>query len=80
MLFFWTLYSLNNPEKNDHSLAQLFSILIRKNVSWASDQQVRMIPEGSCDTEERLENSALYHRNNLHFLNILKTENSYFKK
>ncbi len=45
------------------NLAQLFSIrIIRKNVSWASDHQIRMISEGLCDTEERLENSALHHR------------------
>ncbi len=40
------------------------------NVSWAVNQHIRMISEGSCDTEDwsnDAENSALHYRNNLHF-------------
>ncbi len=45
-------------------LFQLFSALIItiRNVSWAADQHIRMISEGSCDTEDwshDAENSAL---------------------
>ncbi len=38
--------------------------------SWAANQNIRMICEGSCDTEDwsnDAENSALHHRNKLHF-------------
>ncbi len=41
-----------------------------KNVSWAPNQHIRMISEGSRDTEDwsnDAENSALHHRNKLHF-------------
>ncbi len=42
---------------------QLIStLLIRRYVSWASNQNIRMISEGSCDTEDwsnDAENSAL---------------------
>ena len=61
MLFFWTFYSSKNPEKK---------ILYTINVSWAADQHIRMISEGSCDTEDwsnDAENSALYHSNKLYF-------------
>ncbi len=40
------------------------------NVSLAANQHIRMISEGSCDTEDwsnDAENSALAHRNKLHF-------------
>ncbi len=44
---------------------------IDNNVSWAANQHIRMISEGSCDTEEVrvmiAENSALHHRYKLHF-------------
>ncbi len=57
MLFFWTFYSSKNPEMY-HSFQslqnitqQLFSKLIIRNVSWAENQFIRMIFEGSCDTE-----------------------------
>ncbi len=40
-----------NPEKM-HA-AKLFSALIIKiNISWAPNQYIRMISEGSCDTED----------------------------
>jgi len=37
---------------------------------WVSNQYIRMISEGSCDTEDwsnDAENSALHHRNKLYF-------------
>ncbi len=40
----------------------VFNIDINKNVSWAANQHIRMISEGSCDTEDwrnDAENSAL---------------------
>ncbi len=49
---------------------QLFSTLIIRNVSWAANQHIRMISEGSCDTEDwnnDAENSAAHHRNKLRF-------------
>ncbi len=56
------------PQK--HEATQLFStLIIIRNVSWAANQQIRMISEESCDTEDwsnDAENSALHHRNKLH--------------
>ncbi len=46
-----------------------YKIIIR-NVSWAANQHIRMISEGSCDTEDwsnDAENSVLLHKNKLHF-------------
>ncbi len=37
---------------------------------WAANRHIRMISEGSCDTEDwsnDAENSVLHHRNKLHF-------------
>ena len=56
---------------------QLYTI----NVSWAADQHIRMISEGSCDTEDwsnDAENSALITGIN-YFIKYIQTENSYFK-
>ncbi len=57
------------PQK--YEAAQLFSTqIIIRNVSSESDQYIRMISEGSCDTEDwsnDAENSAAHHRNKLHF-------------
>ncbi len=42
----------------------------RWNVSWAENRHIRMISEGSRDTEDwrnDAENSALLHENKLHF-------------
>ncbi len=46
-----------NPEKKvlqqKCEAAQLFStLLIIRNVSWAANQHIRMISEGSCDAED----------------------------
>ncbi len=36
-----------------YEAAQLFStLIIIRNVSWAANQHIRMISEGSCDTED----------------------------
>ncbi len=47
-----------------------------RNVSCATNQHIRMISEGSCDTEDwsnDAENSALHPRNNLHlFFKMIK--------
>ncbi len=56
MLFFWIFYLLNNPKKifqfpQKYWAAQLFSTLLI-NVSWAANQHIIMISEGSCDTED----------------------------
>ncbi len=56
-------------------------LIIRINVSWAPIQNIKMISEGSCDTEDWVmaaENSALHHRNKLHF-KYIEIEKSYFK-
>ncbi len=50
-------------------------LIIIRNVSWAANQHIRMISEGSCDTEDwsnDAENSALHHRKNIFFKNILQ--------
>ncbi len=39
------------PHKN-YKAAQLFSTLIIRNVSWAENQHISMISEGSCDAED----------------------------
>ncbi len=79
MLFFKTFYSLKNPEKNlFHSLHKnmkqrdclITTLIIFRNVSWAVNQNIRMISEASCDTKDwsiDAENTALHHRNKLHF-------------
>ncbi len=53
-------YSSQNPEKQNVSrfpqkywVAQLFStLIIIRNVSWAANQNIKMISEESCDTED----------------------------
>jgi len=37
---------------------------------WAPNQRIRMISEGSCDTEDWAENSALHHRNKLYYTSL----------
>jgi len=62
----YTFYSSKNPETNSswflqkYEAAQLFSTLIViRNVSGALNQNIRVISEGSCDTDA--ENTALKH-------------------
>ncbi len=53
----------------------VFNIDKNENVSWAVNQYIRLISEGSCDTEDwsnDAENSAAHHRNQLHFNIYLK--------
>ncbi len=55
--------------------------LIIRNVSWAANQHIRKISEGSCDTEDwsdDAENSALITGIN-DILYYIKIENSSFK-
>ncbi len=70
MLFFSTFVFSQNPEEKKksqfpqrYSAAQLFAtLIIIRNVSWAANQHIRMISEGSCDTEDwsnDAENTAL---------------------
>ncbi len=65
----YNVYNVYKTFKKQAS--KLFSTLIRmKNVSLASNQHIRMISEGSCDTEDWSNdagNSALHHRNKLYF-------------
>ncbi len=92
-LFFWTFYLSKNPEKKSWKIkcitlstkmfsTQLFStLLIIRNVSWAANQYIIMISEGSCDTEDwsnNTENSALITEIN-YILTYIHIENSYFK-
>jgi len=74
MLFFWTFYLLKNPEKwvtVSTEFEQVFLTLVTiRNVSWAANHHIRMISEGSCDTEDwsnNAENSALHHMNKFDF-------------
>ncbi len=89
MLLLWTFNSSKIPENKNiprfpqkYEAAQLFSTLILiRNVSWAANQHIRMISEGSCDTEDwsnDAENSALITEIN-YILQYIQTENSYFK-
>ncbi len=63
MLSFGTFYSSKITQK------YIFNIDTIQNISWAANQHIRMISEGSCDTEDwsnDAENSALHHMNKLH--------------
>ncbi len=49
-----------------HQGVHKYEALMVRNISWASNQRIRMISEGSCDTEDwsnDAENSALHYRN-----------------
>ncbi len=77
ILFLWTFYSLKDPEnKMYHSFHKIWcstivsTLILIRNISWAANKHIRMISEGSCDTEDwrnDVKNSALHHRNKLHF-------------
>ncbi len=71
-MFFWTFYSPKSPEKwitfsTKYEAAQLFlTLTILRHFSWAANQVISMISEGSCDTEEwsnDAENSAFHYMN-----------------
>ncbi len=60
---------------------KLFSIMIRK-LSWAVNQHIRLISDGSCDTEDwsnYSENSALKITEINYILQYIYIENRYFK-
>ncbi len=88
MLFFWSSYSSKNPEKSCISASTkilgstaVFNIDNNINVSWAANQHIRMISEGSCDSEDwsnDAENSALITEIN-YILTDIHTDNSNFK-
>ncbi len=52
MPLFGTFYSSKNPEKNHKILGMHNFIIIIINVSWALIQHIKMISEGSRDTED----------------------------
>ncbi len=71
--------STKNPEKKGITVStKIWSSTTDFNIdnnqkmyiTWAANQYIRMISEGSCDTEDwsnDAENSALHHSNKLHF-------------
>jgi len=71
---------LQFPQK--YEAAQMFSwLIIVINVSWAANHHIRVISDGSCDTEDwsnDAENSALITGIN-YILLYIHIENSYFK-
>ncbi len=85
MLFFWPFYSSKNPEKLNHfSLKNIkqhniFNIVITiRNIYWAANRHIRMISEGSRDTDawsNDAENSALnkiyFNRKHLFYIVII---------
>ncbi len=79
MLFFWTFYSTKNPEENESQCFQHNIIII--NVSWSAYHYIRLIYEGSCDTEDwsnDAENATLITGRNS-FLKYIQIKNSYWK-
>ncbi len=67
---------------HDFEVAQQFStLLIIRNVSWAANHHIRMISEGTRDTEDwsnDAENTALITAIN-YILTFIQIENSYSK-
>ncbi len=80
MLFFWTFYLSENPDvslfpqKSYLVKSLVFSKLIRKNVSWASNQYIKMISESLADLK-----SALWSQKWITFKKYIKIETSPFK-
>ncbi len=65
-----TVLQLFNIKYSNIKYSQNVSALITRNVYWTANQHIRMISEGSCDTEDwsnNAENSALHHMNKLYF-------------
>ncbi len=83
MLFFWTFYSSKNLEKkciSSHKNIKQHNYF-NNTVSWAANQHIRMISEGSHDTEDwstNAENSALITRIN-YISYYIQIESNYFK-
>ncbi len=61
--YFYLNVASKNPEKQDHGFHKnIKQVLIIRFFSWAANQHIEMISEGSCDTEDwrnDAENSAL---------------------
>ncbi len=67
--------------KNIKQYKQFSALMKIRNVSWGPNQYIRMISEGSCDTEDwsnDAENTALITGMNS-ILKYYKIENKYFK-
>jgi len=63
------LFPLNSLVNRTFKKKSIYFIAI-KQVSWASDHHIRVISEGSCDTEDWSNDAKKYncdHRNKLHF-------------
>ncbi len=77
MLFFFTFYESENPKIYHRSPQKIWS----KFPTLIINQRIRIISEGSCDTEDwsnDAENSALI--TEIHFiLKYIKIENCYLK-
>ncbi len=58
-------------------LSDLSGEITVKKKRW-SNQHISMIFEGPCDWSNDAKNSALHHKNKLHFVNVFK-QNIYFK-
>ncbi len=66
---------------NKYEAAQMFLLIIIRHVSWAANQHIIMISEGSCDTEDwsnDAENTALITEIN-YSLTYIHMENGSFK-
>ncbi len=65
------IYIYKNSEKMHHkNMKQHNCFQYWYFVYWAANQHIRMISEGSCDTEDwsnDAENSTLHQKNELHF-------------
>ncbi len=68
------LYTNQRIPKKHQASKSVTTLTIIINVSWSANYYIRMISEGSCDTED-WRNSALPPRNQLHFKEI-KVQNN----
>jgi len=64
-LMFLFIKTLQKDQRN-WSIDPNYPLIIIINVSWSSDLHIKVICEGSCDTED-WSNDAENHRNKLHF-------------
>ncbi len=74
------MYCSFHKNINQHNYFQLATDN-NKKCFWAANQHTGMISKGSCDTEDwsnDAENSALHHKNKLHY-KVIIIENSSFK-
>ncbi len=67
------------PKKKKNEEAQLFStLIIIRNDSWAANQHIRMISEGSCDAED-WSNDAENNTGINYIWTYIQIQNIYFK-